>query len=176
MGTVRQDFLKECMSDVGNSPLDEFNKYFCIQCQNVICVRAGGNNSLFKKRTSSWEDSLFNRVSRAKVDDHRFDSIRSKNFLPIIKSTVHEIRHNNEIPILNKSKMQQKIKITDSNDITIKNVPEKTIINTSIESNIEIKNKFNNDIQNTQFKQGSVLSNNESEIKKPGSIFVFDDE
>jgi len=183
MDKIHQDFLKECMSDVGNAPLDEFNQYFCIKCQNIDCIRAGGNDSIFKKRISSWEDSLFKNVSRADDDDSRFNNIRSKKFLPIIKETKYEVISNTELPILDTSKMKQQIKINNKeldDDLTLVDMPKEVKIEPlEVKINEHIQNtEFSSDIQNTEFKQGTMLSKTETEltVKKPGSIFIFDDE
>ncbi len=77
------DYLRECMSDVGNPPIDDMNRNFCVVCSNRGCERAGAHQSAFDKRVKNWRETLFLKVPRAADDDRSYDNIRAKNFAPI---------------------------------------------------------------------------------------------
>src|SRR5688572_27792432 len=79
----RTDFLKECMSDVGPMPLDQFNRTFCAQCANRDCSRNGAQNLAFDHRVNNWKTILFDAVPRAQDTDVQYDPIRLKRFLPL---------------------------------------------------------------------------------------------
>lgn len=79
---VRSDFLRECMADVGQAPIDTFQKAFCVVCANRDCIRSSSNNLAFDRRILNWKQDLFDNVSRAEESDPRFSQIRSKRFLP----------------------------------------------------------------------------------------------
>jgi hypothetical protein len=82
----RPDFLKECMSDVGQTPLDIFQKSYCFVCGNRECSRSSANNLQFDRRVLNWKKDLFDEVPRADEFDQRFAQIRSKQFLPANQS------------------------------------------------------------------------------------------
>lgn len=87
MPRLKNDFLKECMSDpaIGGGrsiPIDEFNRSWCVRCQQKDCGRAGLNNSLLVRRAETWKEKLFDKPPRADDADSRFDHIRAKRFLP----------------------------------------------------------------------------------------------
>lgn len=77
------DFLKDCMNDVGNPPIDVMHKNWCLGCGNRGCERAGLNNSAFDRRVKTWKETLFLNVPRAAADDPAYDNIRSKSFSPM---------------------------------------------------------------------------------------------
>lgn len=83
MKKVQDDYLKECLSDVGPVPLDAFNMAWCRVCARRECVRAGLNNSVFDQRARNWKDTLFLKVPRAEDGDPRYANIRAKKFLPL---------------------------------------------------------------------------------------------
>lgn len=76
------DFLRECMNDAQNPPLDQFQRNWCTVCANRECERAGMNNSAFDRRAKNWKSLLFDNVPRADPDDPSYDNIRSRVFLP----------------------------------------------------------------------------------------------
>lgn len=76
------DYLKECMNDVGNPPLDAMHRNFCLVCANRGCERAGLNQSEFDKRVKNWKSLLFDNVPRADEADDRYSNLRSRNFAP----------------------------------------------------------------------------------------------
>lgn len=94
---MKPDYLKECMSEVGNVPLDQFNQIYCLRCGNQECARSKVSNS-FESRVKTWEDRLFRNPPRAADDDPRFDNIRAKNFRPIGQQSL-EIHDTQQIPI-----------------------------------------------------------------------------
>ena len=77
------DYLKECMNDVGNPPLDTMHRNFCLVCANRQCDRSGMNQSAFDNRVKNWKSILFDNVPRAAPDDERYSNIRSKGFTPL---------------------------------------------------------------------------------------------
>lgn len=164
---MKKDFLKECISDVGNSPLDEFNTYFCVRCQNIECMRAGGNGSSFNKRVSNWEDIFFKNVPRD-TNDERFDSIKAKKFVSITKETNYEIKSMEPADIT-------KLAIPEVKIINKQEVSKPVQKNDTIELNTTDSKKLHSNTQNTEFLQGTTLDGNET-VEKPGSTFVFKDE
>lgn len=71
------------MSDVGNVPLDVFQRQFCLVCAQRQCTRSGLNNSAFDQRARNWQEMLFTKVPRADDADPRYSNIRAKLFLPV---------------------------------------------------------------------------------------------
>ena len=86
---MASDYLKECMSDVGQGPLDIFQKAFCSVCANRDCTRSAANGMAFDRRILNWKNDLFDSVPRADEADPKFDGIRSKKFLPIVPGSVN---------------------------------------------------------------------------------------
>lgn len=76
------DYLKECMNEVGNPPLDAMQRNFCVVCANRDCERAGLNQSAFDHRVKNWRSLLFDNVPRADEADEAYSNIRSKHFMP----------------------------------------------------------------------------------------------
>ena len=83
MPKILRDFLKECMSDVGQGPIDIFQKAFCSVCANRDCSRSTSSSLSFDKRVSNWKDDLFDNVPRADESDPNFARIRAKRFISI---------------------------------------------------------------------------------------------
>ena len=96
---MRDDFLRECMTDVGNVPLDEFNRVFCRLCARRECARSGLNNSVFDRRVEGWQDKLFTNPPRADPDDPKYANIRAKKFLPIASPSV-EVKSFTNVPVI----------------------------------------------------------------------------
>lgn len=65
---TKADFLKECLSDVGPMPLDEFQRNVCVRCINSECGRSSANNMLFNLRAQNWKRDLFDEVPRANTE------------------------------------------------------------------------------------------------------------
>ena len=82
----KPDYLRECMSDVPGMPIDDFNKNWCMVCNNPACSRSSSNNQLFTRRAENWKQDLFLNVKRAADDDPKYSSIRSKSFAPAVQS------------------------------------------------------------------------------------------
>jgi len=77
------DYLRECMNDVGNPPIDDMNRNFCVVCSNRECERAGAHQSAFDRRVKNWRETLFLNVPRASQDDRSYDNIRARSFSPV---------------------------------------------------------------------------------------------
>lgn len=94
---MRQDFLKECMSDPalvkGMVPIDEFNRVYCLKCFQKECERSAAGGTLFTRRVENWKTDLFEKPPRAKDDDPKYAGIRAKKFLQMAKEVV-ELRAN----------------------------------------------------------------------------------
>lgn len=76
----KADFLKECMSDFGNVPIDDFNRAYCAVCHNRSCSRSNASTMLFDVRAKNWKRDLFDDVPTADPEDPRYDPIRMKEF------------------------------------------------------------------------------------------------
>ncbi len=48
------DYLKDCMNDVGNPPIDAMHRNFCLVCANRGCERSGMSQSAFDSRVKNW--------------------------------------------------------------------------------------------------------------------------
>lgn len=64
----KDDFLRECMRDVGTTAIDEFQRNVCVRCINRSCGRSSANNMLFNLRAQNWKRDLFDNVPRVKGD------------------------------------------------------------------------------------------------------------
>lgn len=84
---TKLDFLKECMSDAGQMPLDEFNVTYCVRCANRECARSGSGQMSFDRRVQNWQKDMFINVPRAQENDPRYTMIRSKHFRSANSST-----------------------------------------------------------------------------------------
>ena len=62
---MKQDFLRECMEEVRNVPIDQFSQAFCVVCANSDCSRSRANSTLFNIRIMNWEKDLFTNIPRA---------------------------------------------------------------------------------------------------------------
>jgi len=187
MTVVRPDFLKECMSDVGQAPLDEFNRVFCVRCQNPECVRSGGNHSLFKKRVTGWKEALFDQVPRASEDDPRYAKIRAKRFLPVGQPRPQVVVSTANLPVIEASKMPKPRVPAPPAQEADPPAPHPepapapaTAPTTTAERPVPPPvpapaPRQVGDMQNTPFVQGTVLKGADP-VEKPGSTFVFDDE
>lgn len=98
MYKVKSDFLKECMSDVGQGPIDIFQKAFCSVCANRDCSRSTSSNLSFDRRVSNWKDDLFNNVPRANESDPNFARIRAKRFISLDNEPSGAV--SNAVPII----------------------------------------------------------------------------
>lgn len=173
------------MSDVGQAPLDEFNRTFCVRCQNPECVRSGGNNSLFNKRISSWKETMFDRVPRAADNDPRYAKIRAKRFLPIGEPRPHATVSTAKPPVISADRMPEPRMPEPTSEVE----PELPIPPTAEipqpqpqpqsqpqpQPAVSSPSRPTADIQNTPFVQGTVLKGGDP-IEKPGSTFTFDDD
>lgn len=96
----RPDFLKECMSDVGQMPLDEFNVTYCVRCANRECARSGAGQLSFDRRVQNWQKDMFTSVPRAQDNDPRYSSIRSKHFRSANSSTIATVNLQGRDPVV----------------------------------------------------------------------------
>jgi hypothetical protein len=178
----KDDFLKECMSDVGLPPVDQFNATYCIVCANRECSRSSLNNSTFDKRMRNWQSTLFTNVPRAIEEDKRFDNIRSKKFLPM--QSMYEVQSISEEPV----KIPD-INATEFVNISINNVNdepkspiESIVIDTSRsqEHPLDIPVKKSPQISNTPFEQGTILhspSTESQDVKlESGETYILEDD
>lgn len=168
----RDDYLKECMSDVGNVPLDVFNQMFCRVCANRGCARSGLNNSAFDIRVKNWEKTLFIDVPRASESDTRYDPIRAKKFIPL-QSRAYEIRSVEEVPSVSMSTSNPNIPeppIKSPDTIVSSENPAVPKIIPGVPSPPRIQ-----EMENTPFNQGIVLPGGSDPIQAPGSTFTFGD-
>lgn len=179
----KPDFLQECMSSFGNVPMDEFNKVWCVNCQNSKCVRNGAQNMLFNKRIENWRDKLFINPNRADERDDRYDNLRNTKFLPTNPQTNYEVKSFG-LPIVNDiGKVEEKPKnktppnvpqrfmveeVTEDSRVIpepevvtkppiIVNIPPEPANEPVQEVSKEAREQAFFDIQNTQFVQGTVL-------------------
>jgi len=172
---MKSDFLKECMSEVGNIPLDQFNLVFCRRCGNQECSRSRLNNS-FQTRVQTWEDRLFKNPPRASEDDPRFSNIRSKKFLPIGKNS-YEIHTTQNIPVIPLKEEPKASPIQPPS-------PSPTPIQPPSPTPTPIQPPpapiapppINPNIGNTEFNQGTMIGDQTETILEPGGTFTFGDD
>ena len=69
----------------GPIPMDQFNKAYCLVCANRECSRSGLNLSAFDRRAINWKSDLFDNVVRPSESDPQYQSVRSKQFLPVAR-------------------------------------------------------------------------------------------
>ncbi|OPZ38222.1 MAG: hypothetical protein BWY99_01682 [Synergistetes bacterium ADurb.BinA166] len=91
MGRNKDDFLRECMTDPAlnpdnRTPIDEFNRKYCVVCCNRDCSRSAAGGLAFDRRALNWKKDLFDEVPRAEEGDSSYDSIRRKVFRPAQES------------------------------------------------------------------------------------------
>ena len=77
---AKADYLKDCMTDIGTIPIDQFNLIYCRKCGNSDCARSVLSTSAFENRVANWKDVLFDKVPRVNDNDERYDNVRIKWF------------------------------------------------------------------------------------------------
>lgn len=182
MKSSKNDFLKECMSELPPIPIDEFNKGYCLLCGNHDCSRSAANNSKFEIRVNSWKERLFTNVNRANDRDPNFESIRQKKFLPILNNggPINIETKNDEEPITERSpnismytepeidenieEIKKEIPITRA-DETQKIIAHPTQINTSFSQELYVGKET---VRKETVQQELVI--------KPGGSFTFGDD
>lgn len=176
----KTDFLRECMSDVKNIPLDKFNLTYCRMCANRSCARSALNNSHFDLRARNWHKDLFTEVPRADDADSRYDNIRAKQFISIEKS--YEIR---SAPIEPITSTAQEIVSTDPPTMTQENIVEPVEMvepvpaPKTVQKPVEVPRQPAPDTTNTPFTQGAMLHGvrpPEPTSVQQGTTFVFDED
>lgn len=188
---MKRDYLKECMSDAGNPPLDKFQIAWCVHCQNAECVRNGGKNFKFNKRVDSWKEDLFESPPRATEEDPRFNDIRLKRFVPVSGGKTYELRSSREVPFIstpavkepekvvtNPPSMPSRFQIDEGNPTTEDLVIQEPALVAPVQS--APINSHVADLVNTKFTQGAVLPGEKQEsgdkVESPGSTFTFDND
>lgn len=177
----RSDFLKECMSSVGQGPLDLFQKAFCSVCYNRECTRSSSHNLSFDRRISNWKKDLFDNVPRADDSDPRYASIRAKKFVtidrsspPVFFSNTQEPPISTDVPVQPQI-VQPQIVQPQSTVPTVSPEPEQapqTAPQTSQEPAVS------SDQANTPFSQGTILPGFQRQetsdtVIEPGDTFTF---
>jgi hypothetical protein len=170
----KNDYLKECMSDVSSKlgrmiPIDDFNKNFCVVCVNHDCAR-GASGLKFENRVNNWKSIYFDDVRRADENDPKFEHIRMKKFISpnnntyVIQSDC-PIMVNPVVPIdaVETAIVEQDTSQVDAPKVVVQKLPE-TPAPTLPASKA-----------NTEFNQGTMLTSDNTTIN-PGQVFVFDDE
>lgn len=179
---MKQDYLKECMSDVRNPPLDVFQKTWCTYCQSGDCVRSSANNMQFNQRVEGWKESLFESPPRADGDDPKFEKIRLQRFTPVSRGRTYEVRETGEVPIISAPEGAERVpaRFLVSEEPAEPPPPEPPPpepvrppppLEPSVrpaESPPEVR-----DVGNTPFVQGTVLEGGGEKVEKPGSTYVF---
>ncbi|MFA5203061.1 MAG: hypothetical protein WC708_01535 [Lentisphaeria bacterium] len=185
------DYLKECLSDIGNIPLNDFNTLYCRVCARRTCARSGLNNSTFDIRARDWKKNLFEEPQIAEVGDPRFSNIQSKIFAP--GGSAYEIRSNAEMPNLDANALAQREAPKNFISLPIQNQPAPSIqykeetppeITETPEPiqevpAIQTKPSLPQQLTNTDFQQGTVLPGGPApQQATQGNIYVFgeDDE
>ena len=176
----KPDFLKECMSDVGQGPIDLFQKAFCFVCANRECSRSSANNMAFDRRMSSWKKDLFDNVPRADESDPRFASIRSKKFVTI--NNIEPIVVNSNIisnPETFISMSTDGVSPTDIDIPTEQPVIQQPVIQQMTQPPTPSQPVQNSSQANTPFSHGAVLPGFKIEqadvVIEPGGNFTFGD-
>lgn len=188
---MTDDYLKECLSDTGNIPLNDFNMLYCRVCARRTCTRSGLNNSTFDTRARDWKKNLFEEPQIAEVGDPRFSNIQSKVFAP--GGSAYEIRSNNEIPNLDAEALAQHeapknfislpVQNQSAPSIQYKDEPPPEIIETPAPIQevpaIQTKPSLPQQLMNTDFQQGTILPGGPvPQQATQGNVYVFgeDDE
>jgi len=185
----KDDFLKICLSDpalVKNTvPLDMFTKSYCIVCSQSACARSWANNASFSNRVANWRKNLFDEVPRVADDDPRFDTIRAKKFLTIVRDNVPEVntgpssRYEVQTPTMVSTETQLPQTPVYSQAPVIQPAPVESetpveVIPAPITHPEPQKPDF--DLNNTPFQQGTIISTKPKEKEiflDPGSTFTF---
>jgi hypothetical protein len=176
----KADFLRECMSEFKNAPIDTFNLAFCRVCANRDCVRSAANTMSFDKRVHSWQDTLFFKVPRANEEDHKFDYIRGKNFTPITPTDMpdtsgrpYEVKTFAEVPIpeIKSEKPSPAAPITYPVAPEIREAQEPPSQSQESPKTSE-EPKQVPVVTNTPFSQGTILES-EDVVVEPGATITF---
>lgn len=170
---MKADFLKECMSEMGMIPINDFNKSYCARCINQSCARSSSNNHLFVQRASNWENKLFLNVARADEHDNKYDGIRSKLFIPsnqggTVVSTLDDVQ--DEEPQIEPD-FTPIVNVVEEPEIVEVPTPDVPVLNTP-----SIQTPEYAGVKNTPFQQGIMLNIPEEKIVPLGGTIVLDDD
>ena len=142
------DYLRECMADVGQGPIDIFQKAFCSVCANRECSRSSANGLAFDRRMLNWKSDLFDNIPRGEDSSKQFisthDSIKTtvqNHFQPISQPIIRPVS-NIETPIES---------IATPPDCTPEVLKEKEVISPPPPSRVQPE------LENTPFSQGTIL-------------------
>lgn len=171
---MKNDFLKECMSDVGVGPIDEFNRAYCVRCVNQQCARSASNNHAFVKRTNSWKERLFTEVARASDDDPQYAQIRANSFISRFQNggsvnTPVEAEAPQEIAVVAFDEVPQAIEKPIS-EAAPKPLPKPPV---PVAAPVNLPPTV---VRNTPFEQGVMLPGAGQPVIQPGDTVFFDDE
>lgn len=185
---IKSDFLRECLSDVGQMPLDVFSKRFCLVCSNSECIRSRAHQSPFTYRAENWKKDLFDSVPRAQEDDPNYSNIRSKKFLPLYDPNPPSIILN---PVQDPQSNPAGLQWQEEQSETDSDIQASSIIQNVLETQPEPQKILVNTprvvlpVQNTPFTQGLIIPGGPSKsakqndnVTEPGQSYSFggDDE
>lgn len=174
---MKNDFLRECTSDVGMIPIDEFTKTYCLRCINQGCTRSAGNNHMFVQRAQNWEKRLFSEVQRAGDKDPTFDDIRAKLFVsrqPSLGNVSSYVAPAPKMAIVvpEETAPEQEELLPPEAEEEAPEAPEPSIVVPT--SNTEPVP--HQEIQNTPFEQGMMTGEAAETMIPVGGTVFFDDE
>jgi hypothetical protein len=192
---AKEDYLRECMSEFKQVPIDIFNTTFCLKCYSSECARSQFENSAFNNRITNWQKILFTNVPRASDEDPRFGLIRGKRFLPVDRSVSSLVTSAPTFGVISpetstESNSKPAVKISHNNAVI--NTPDTSVSTQGMASDVVTQPEpvsmpvINEMIpDNTPFVQGMMLPGAPESAKittkpeqKPtavGSSFTFED-
>jgi hypothetical protein len=181
------DYLKECLSDTGNIPLNDFNMLYCRVCARRTCSRSQLNNSAFDTRARDWKKNLFETPQIIEAEDPRFSNIQSKIFAP--GGSAYEIRSNEGVVNLNVDALAQReapknfisLPVNGQTTPSIRYEEKPVIEAAPVQETIptQVKTQILQQPMNTDFQQGMILPGGPiPEQATQGNTYVFgeDDE
>ena len=176
----RSDFLKECMSSVGQGPIDLFQQAFCSVCYNRECSRSSSHNLSFDRRISNWKKDLFDNVPRANESDPKYASIRAKKFVtidrsspPVFFSSTQEPPINTDVPVhpqvIQPQIVQPQSAISEVSPELTEPTSEPTPQIPQITSQEPV---VSSDQANTPFSQGTILPGFQKQAQEPSDTII----
>jgi len=86
----KRDLLSECNDQ--KVPLQDFQRQFCVRCQQPECTRSRTGSSLFEDRVNHWYERLFSEVPRMDPADERFPSLSGQRFVEVRADRPYEVQ------------------------------------------------------------------------------------